>query len=80
MEVGDSRAEGSSTIGDGGQAAISLTPDADDTGSLLASILSSLSEKQSSDVWVVVLFFSSYQLPTTSSLLLHLLPDILGLK
>ena len=76
----DSRAEESSAVGDGGQAAISLTPDADDTGSLLASILSSLSEKQSSDVWVVVLFFSSYQLPTTSSLLLHLLPDILGLK
>ena len=61
MEVGDGRAEGSSTIGDGGQAAISLTPDADDTGSLLASILSSLSEKQSSDVWVVVLFFSEQQ-------------------
>ena len=59
MEVGDGRAEGSSTIGDGGQAAISLTPDADDTGSLLASILSSLSEKQSSDVWVVALFLSS---------------------
>ena len=29
----DSRAEGSSAIGDGGQAAISLTPDADGIGS-----------------------------------------------
>ena len=32
-EVGDGRAEGSSAIGDGGQAAISLMPDADGTGS-----------------------------------------------
>ena len=41
-EVGDGRAEGSSAIEDSGQAAISLTPDADDTGygSLLDSILS----------------------------------------
>ena len=31
--MGDGRAEGSSAIGDGGQAAISLTPDADGTGS-----------------------------------------------
>jgi len=31
--VGDGRAEGSSVIGDGGQAAISLMPDADGTGS-----------------------------------------------
>ena len=30
-EVGDGRAEGSSAIGDGGQAAISLTPDVDGT-------------------------------------------------
>ena len=29
--MGDGRAEGSSAIGDGGQAAISLTPDADGT-------------------------------------------------
>ena len=29
----DSRAEESSAVGDGGQAAISLTPDFDDTGS-----------------------------------------------
>ena len=28
-EVGDGRAEGSSTIGDGGQAAVSLKPDGD---------------------------------------------------
>ena len=43
-EVGDGRAEGSSAIGDGGQAAISLTPDVDGTGSgsLLDSILSTL--------------------------------------
>ena len=31
MEVGDGRAEGSSAIGDGRQAAISLTPDVDGT-------------------------------------------------
>ena len=30
-EVGDGRVEGSSAIGDGGQAAISLTPDVDGT-------------------------------------------------
>ena len=30
-EVGDGRAEGSSTIGDEGQAAVSLTPDGDGT-------------------------------------------------
>ena len=42
--MGDGRAEGSSIIGDGGQAAISLTPDVDGTGSpsLLDSILSTL--------------------------------------
>ena len=32
-EVGEGRAEGSSAIGDGGQAAISLMPDIDGTGS-----------------------------------------------
>ena len=32
MEVGDGRAEGSSTIGDGGQAAISRTLDVDGIG------------------------------------------------
>ena len=31
--MGDGRAEGSSAIGDGGQAAISLTPGVDGTGS-----------------------------------------------
>ena len=31
--MGDGRAEGSSAIGDGGQAAISLMPDADGIGS-----------------------------------------------
>ena len=31
--MGDGRAEGSSVIGDGGQASISLMPDADGTGS-----------------------------------------------
>ena len=45
--VGDGRAEESSTIGDGGQSAISLTPDTEDTDSrtstsLLDSILSAL--------------------------------------
>ena len=53
--MGDGRAEGSSAIGDGGQAAISLLPDVDGTGSgsLLDSILSTLLKKLSSDVWVV---------------------------
>ena len=60
--VGDGRADGSSTTGDGGQAAISLTPTTDDTDSrgatsLLDSVLSPLSKKRSSDVWVVALFF-----------------------
>ena len=38
-KVGDGRAEGSSAIGDGGQAAVSLTSDVDGTGfgSLLES-------------------------------------------
>ena len=45
--MGDGRAEGSSTIGDGGQAAISLMPDVDGTGSgsLLDSVLSTLLKK-----------------------------------
>lgn len=40
--MGDGRAEGSSVIGDGGQAAISFTPDVDGTGSgsLLGSTVS----------------------------------------
>ena len=47
QEVEDGRAEGSSALGDGGQAAISLTPDIDDTGSssLLDSTLSTLFKK-----------------------------------
>ena len=59
--MGDGRAEGSSAIGDGGQAAISLTPDIDGTGSgsVLDSILSTPLEKRFSDVWVAALFFSS---------------------
>ena len=59
--MGDGRAEGSSAIGDRGQAAMSLMPDVEGTGSgsLLDSILSTLLKKQSSDVWVVALFFSS---------------------
>ena len=52
-EVGNDRAEGSSATGDGGQAAISLTPEVDGTGSgsLLDSILSALLEKQSREIW-----------------------------
>ena len=44
--MGDGRAEGSSAVGDGGQAA-SLTPDVDGSGSgsLLESILSTLLKK-----------------------------------
>ena len=46
--MGDGRAEGSSAIGDGGQAAISLMPDIDGTGSgsLLDSILFPLLKKE----------------------------------
>ena len=46
-EVGDGRTEGLSAVGDGGQTAISLMPDADGTGSgsLLDSILSTLLKK-----------------------------------
>ena len=50
--MGDGRTEGSSAIGNGEQAAISLMPDVDGTGSgsLLDSILSTLlKKKQSSD-------------------------------
>ena len=58
-EVGDGRAEGLSAIGDGRQTAASLTTDVDGSGSgsLLDSILPSLLKKQSSDVWVLALFF-----------------------
>ena len=57
--MGAGRTEGSSAIGDGGQAAIPLMPDRDGTGSgsLLDSILSTLFKKRSSNVWVVALFF-----------------------
>ena len=46
-EKGDGRAEGSSAIGDVGQAAISLMPDVDGSGSgsLLDSIISTLLKK-----------------------------------
>ena len=56
--MGDGRAEGSSAIVDGGQAAISLMSYADGTGSgsLLDSILSTLLKK---NVRVVALFFLS---------------------
>ena len=59
--MGDGRAEESSAAGEGGQAAMSLRPDADGagSGSWLDSILSTLLKKRSSDVWVVALFFSS---------------------
>ena len=45
--MGDGSAEGSSAVGDGGQAAISLSPDVDgtDSGSLLDSILSTILKK-----------------------------------
>ena len=57
--MGAGRSEGSSATGDGGQAAIPLMPDGDGTGSgsLLDSVLSILFKKQSSEVWVVALFF-----------------------
>ena len=57
----DGRAEGLSAIGDGEQAAISLTHDVDGTGSgsLLGSILSTLLKNRSGDVWVVGPFFLS---------------------
>ena len=55
--MGGGRAEGSSAIGDGGQAAISFTPNVDGTGpgSLLGSTVSTLLGKRSSGVWVVAL-------------------------
>ena len=57
MEYG--RAEGLSAIGDRRQTAASLTTDVDGSGSgsLLDSILPPLFKKQSSDVWVLALFF-----------------------
>ena len=55
----DGRAEAPSAIGRRGQAAISLTPDVDGTGSdsLLDSILSALLRKRSSFIWVVALYY-----------------------
>ena len=56
--MGGVRAEASSAIGDGGQAAISLMPDIDGIGLVSCWItfyLPSL-KKKSSDVWVVALF------------------------
>ena len=52
-EVGDGRAEGSSAAGDGGQAAALLMPDVDGigSGSLLDSVLFTLLNERSSDVW-----------------------------
>ena len=49
-------AEGSSATGDGGQAAVSLTPDIDGSGagSLLKLIQSTLLKKWSGDIWVVL--------------------------
>ena len=59
--MGSGKAEGSSAIGDGGQATISFIPNVDGTGSgsLLETLLSTLLKKQSTDVWVVSLIFSS---------------------
>ena len=56
--MGEGRAEGLSAAADGGQAAISLTPDVGSTGSysLLVSVLSTVLKKLPSDVWVVVPF------------------------
>jgi len=55
--VGDGRAEGSSAIGDRGQATNSPTPDVDgtDSGSLLDSILSTPMKKRSGGVWFAAL-------------------------
>ena len=52
-EMGDGRADGSSAAGDGGQAAASLMPDVDGigSGSLLDSVLFTLLNERSSDVW-----------------------------
>ena len=59
--MGDGRAEGSSAIGDGGQAAIysCLTLMTQISSCLLDSILSTLLKKEYIDVWVVALFFLS---------------------
>ena len=61
--MGDGRAEGSLVIGDGGQAAISLMPATDGTGSgsLLDLILPTLLKTRSGDVWVVALLSQKRQ-------------------
>ena len=59
--MGDGTAEGPSAIGDRGKAEISLMPDdGTGSGSLLGSVPPTLLKKQSSNVWVVALFFSSH--------------------
>ena len=57
------RDERLSATGGRGQGAMSLMPDADDTGSgsLPDSILSTLLKKQSSDVWVSSSLFSCHR-------------------
>ena len=57
----DGRTEVWSGIGSRGQAAIPLMPDTDGmgSGSLLDSVLFTLLEKQSRDIWVVAPFVSS---------------------
>ena len=47
-------AEGSLLVGDGGQVAISLTPDADGT----SCFLDGLNSIYLSDVWIVAIIFS----------------------
>ena len=53
-EMGDGRAEGSSAIGDRGQAAVSLTPDVDGTGS--GSLLYHNSVKLASPLTYILTF------------------------
>ena len=52
--MGDGRGEGSLTIRDSGQAAVSLTPDVDGTGSGVYSVYHL---KQSSDRYKVIAIF-----------------------
>ena len=67
--MGDGRAEGSSEVGDRGQAGVSLTPDVNgtDSDSLLGSILSTLLKKRSSDAWVVTVLLKSFNGPEPGS-------------
>ena len=57
----DGRAEGQSAVGDGEQAAASLVPDIDGTGSgsLLDSMLSTVLKQQSSDACSHLLKFAT---------------------